>query len=247
MATFIGLIMNSKCQQTLLIKILSINLKHRWLKMESKILGKLFGVDIRYPFRSSDFHDVIDMRVKKVQEWKAEGFAELQIYNFEDNEFDAFRANISPEQVVLFEEAFTYENENYVNLKVFEDLTLYGVKINYPFTHENIREAAKAQRKLEKSASQRGTSEVEAVVDSSNVIKEFYEKLTASKAIREFGNIWIIETQNIYSQEQIDSAIESQKIIQKIEDDGIKVQGFFNVIMIIIVIIAIAALIKIIG
>lgn len=32
--------------------------------MESKILGKLFGVDIRYPFRSSDFHDVIDMRVK---------------------------------------------------------------------------------------------------------------------------------------------------------------------------------------
>ncbi len=215
--------------------------------MESKILGKLFGVDIRYPFRSSDFHDVIDMRVKKVQEWKAEGFAELQIYNFEDNEFDAFRANISPEQVVLFEEAFTYENENYVNLKVFEDLTLYGVKINYPFTHENIREAAKAQRKLEKSASQRGTSEVEAVVDSSNVIKEFYEKLTASKAIREFGNIWIIETQNIYSQEQIDSAIESQKIIQKIEDDGIKVQGFFNVIMIIIVIIAIAALIKIIG
>ena len=84
-------------------------------------------------------------------------------------------------------------------------------------------------------------------MDSSNVIKEFYEKLTASKAIREFGNIWIIETQNIYSQEQIDSAIESQKIIQKIEDDGIKVQGFFNVIMIIIVIIAIAALIKIIG
>lgn len=215
--------------------------------MESKILGKLFGVDIRYPFRSSDFHDVIDMRVKKVQEWKAEGFAELQIHTFEDNEFDAFKANISPEQVVLFEEAFTYENENYVNLKVFEDLTLYGVKINYPFTHENIREAAKAQRKLEKSASQRGTSEVEAVVDSSNVIKEFYEKLTASKAIREFGNIWIIETQNIYSQEQIDSAIESQKIIQKIEDDGIKVQGFFNVIMIIIVIIAIAALIKIIG
>ena len=88
---------------------------------------------------------------------------------------------------------------------------------------------------------------INVVETNSNVIKEFYEKLTASKAIREFGNIWIIETQNIYSQEQIDSAIESQKIIQKIEDDGIKVQGFFNVIMIIIVIIAIAALIKIIG
>ncbi len=29
--------------------------------MESKILGKLFGVDVRYPFHSSDLHDVINM------------------------------------------------------------------------------------------------------------------------------------------------------------------------------------------
>ena len=132
-----------------------------------KILAKLFGVDIRYPFHSSDLHDVMDMRTKKAQEWKAEGLAELQIYTLEDNEFDTFKKNLSPEQVLLFEEALTYEYENYVNPKVFDNLTLFGVKINYPFTHENIGEAAKAKRKLEKSASQRGISVMEAVVDSS--------------------------------------------------------------------------------